>query len=248
MEIFGNIHSIETCGTVDGPGVRFVVFFQGCPLRCMYCHNPDSWSQNINRVMTTAEIYDKYKGVKEFVKGGITATGGEPLLQIDFLIELFKFFKEKNVHTALDTSGAVFNNSSKFDELIKYTDLVMLDIKSINPSLHKKLTGADNKNILEFAKYLSDKNIPLWIRNVIVRSITDKKEDLEHLGEFMAGLKSLKALDILPYHNMAVSKYEKLGIDYKLKDIMPTAENEAKIARDIILKSYKNKKIPKISC
>ena len=230
MEIFGNIHSIETCGTVDGPGVRFVVFFQGCPLRCMYCHNPDSWSQNINRVMTIAEIYDRYKGVKEFVKGGITVTGGEPLLQIDFLIELFKLFKEKNVHTALDTSGITFNNSSKFDELIKYTDLVMLDIKSINPSLHKKLTGADNKNI------------PLWIRNVIVRGITDKKEDLEHLGEFMADLKSLKALDILPYHNMAVSKYEKLSIDYKLKDIMPTAENEAKIARDTVLKSYKNKK------
>ena len=243
MDLFGNIHSIETCGTVDGPGVRFVVFFQGCPLRCAYCHNPDSWKQDINQIMSVDEIYKKYSGVKEFAKGGITATGGEPLLQIDFLIELFKFFKSKGVHTALDTSGALFDYNKKFDELIKYTDLVLLDIKSMNPMLHKKLTGYENTAVLNFAKYLSENNVPLWIRSVIIKGLTNKKEDLIELGKFMASLKTLKALDILPYHNMAIPKYEALGIKYKLKEIPPTTEEEAKIARDIILKAYNENKL-----
>jgi len=164
-QIFGNIHSIESCGTVDGPGIRFVVFMQGCPLRCQYCHNPDSWSVEKNQQMTVDEILEKYDGVKEFVKsGGITVTGGEPLLQIDFVTELFSKAKEKNIHTALDTSGILFNpeNTQKIDELLKYTDLVLLDIKHINNAEHIKLTGLPNENILKFAKYLSDKNIPVW--------------------------------------------------------------------------------------
>lgn len=243
MDLFGNIHSIETCGTVDGPGVRFVVFFQGCPLRCAYCHNPDTWTQNNNQIMTASEIYKKYSGVKEFAKGGITVTGGEPLLQIDFLIELFKFFKSKGVHTALDTSGALFDGSGKFDELIKYTDLVLLDIKSMNPVLHKKMTKFDNEPVLNFAKYLSQNNIPIWIRSVIIQGLTNKKEDLIALGKFMAGLKTLKALDILPYHNMAIPKYEALGIKYKLKDIPPTTEEEANMAKNIILKAYNENKL-----
>ena len=151
----GNIHSIESCGTVDGPGIRFVVFMQGCPLRCQYCHNPDSWSVEKNKQMTVDEILRKYEGVKEFVKsGGITVTGGEPLMQIDFVTELFKVAKEKNIHTALDTSGILFNheNTQKIDELLKYTDLVLLDIKHINNEEHIKLTGFSNKNILKFAK------------------------------------------------------------------------------------------------
>lgn len=242
MEKFGNIHSIETCGTVDGPGVRFVIFFQGCPLRCAYCHNPDTWKLDINQIMTIGEIYQKYFGVKEFAKGGITATGGEPLLQIDFLIELFKFFKNKGVHTALDTSGALFNGDKKFDELIKYTDLVLLDIKTINPHLHKKLTGFENKPVLNFAEYLSNHNIPIWIRNVIIKGITDNKEDLIGLGKFMAKLKTIKALDILPYHNMAISKYEALNIEYKLKDTPQTTPQEATHARNIILNAYKENK------
>ena len=157
-QVLGNIHSIESCGTVDGPGIRFVVFLQGCPLRCLYCHNPDTWSTDVNKKMSVEEIIKKYEGVKEFVKsGGITVTGGEPLLQIEFVTELFKVAKSKNIHTALDTSGILFNPSdtSTIDNLLTYTDLVLLDIKHINDAEHRKLTGASNKNILAFASRIS---------------------------------------------------------------------------------------------
>lgn len=240
--IFGNIHSIETCGTVDGPGVRFVVFLQGCPMRCLYCHNPDTWENSQNQKISVDEILNKFNSVKEFLKnGGLTVTGGEPLVQIDFVIELFKSAKEKNIHTALDTSGLLFNknDTSKIDELLKYTDLVLLDIKHIDPIEHKKLTNFDNKNILEFAKYLSDKQIPMWIRHVVVPEITFKKEYLQALGEFIGKLKSVKALDILPYHNMAIEKYEKLNIEYKLKNIPPLKKEEALEAKNIIFEAIK---------
>ena len=240
-EIIGNIHSIESCGTVDGPGIRFVVFFQGCPMRCMYCHNPDTWSLNENKKMSPDEILEKYESVKEFCKGGITATGGEPMLQMDFLTELFKKAKELNIHTALDTSGIVFNpeNTLAVDELLKYTDLVMLDIKHIDESEHQKLTGHSNKNILEFAKYLSENNIPMWIRHVVVPSLNDKKEYLIKLGEFIRTLKTVKALDVLPYHNMAIGKYKELGIDYPLKEIEPMTKEGALSAREYILNGIK---------
>ena len=220
-KILGKIHSIETCGTVDGPGIRFVVFTQGCPLRCLYCHNPDSWNYDTDNLMSVEDILVQYEGVKEFCAGGITVTGGEPLVQIDFITELFKQAQEKGIHTALDTSGILFNmqNIDKIDELLKYTSLVMLDIKHIDDDEHKKLTGHSNKAILDFAKYLSDKNIPTWIRHVVVPSITFKEEYLSRLGEFLAELKNIKALDVLQYHDMAVPKYENLGIDYQLKDI-----------------------------
>lgn len=241
-QLYGNIHSLESCGTVDGPGIRFVVFMQGCPMRCKYCHNPDSWSTNENKKMTVDEILEKYDGVKEFLRnGGLTVTGGEPLLQIDFVTELFKKAKEKNIHTALDTSGILFNrkNTEKVDELLKYTDLVLLDIKHIDDFEHKKLTGMSNINILDFAKYLSEKNISVWIRHVVVPCITDKEEFLYQLGEFLSTLKNIKALDVLPYHNMAIPKYENLGIDYPLKEIPPLTKQEAIKARDIILKAMK---------
>ncbi len=237
QNIKGNIHSFETFGTVDGPGVRFVVFFQGCPLRCLYCHNPDTWNFCENKLFGVDEIFEKFQQTKEFTKGGITVTGGEPLAQIDFLIELFKKFKTANIHTALDTSGVLFDEkNSKFDELIKYTDLILLDIKHIDDDVHKKLTGMSNKNVLNFAKYLSKKNTPVWIRHVVVPSLTDKKEDLEKLGQFLSELKNVQALDILPYHNMAISKYKNLNLNYPLKDIPPATKEEALCARNIILK------------
>lgn len=237
----GKIHSIETCGTVDGPGIRFVVFTQGCPLRCLYCHNPDSWNYDTDNLMSVEDILVQYEGVKEFCAGGITVTGGEPLIQIDFITELFKQAQEKGIHTALDTSGILFNmqNIDKIDELLKYTSLVMLDIKHIDDDEHKKLTGHSNKAILDFAKYLSDKNIPTWIRHVVVPSITFKEEYLSRLGEFLAELKNIKALDVLQYHDMAVPKYENLGIDYPLKDIPSLTKEEALEARDIIIQSIK---------
>ena len=241
-EITGNIHSIESCGTVDGPGIRFVVFMQGCPMRCQYCHNPDSWEVNKGTDYSVSEIMAKYDGVKEFVQnGGITVTGGEPLLQIDFVTDLFKTAKTRNIHTALDTSGVTFNkkNTDKIDELLKYTDLVLLDIKHIDDIEHQKLTGFSNKNILEFARYLSDKNIPVWIRHVVVPGITFDERYLSELGKFLASLKNIKALDVLPYHDMAVPKYENLGIDYSLKGVKPLTKEEAIEARNIIINSYK---------
>ena len=243
MEILGNIHSIETCGTVDGPGIRFVVFLQGCPMRCLYCHNPDTWEDKTNQLISADEILEKYESVKEFCKGGITLTGGEPLLQMDFVTELFKKSKEKGINTSLDTSGILFNHekTEKFDILLEYTDLVMLDIKHIDNEKHIKLTGHSNKNVLDFAKYLSDKNKPMWVRHVVVPTFNDDEESLTKLGEFMRTLKNIKALDVLPYHDMAIPKYENLGIDYPLKGIQPMTKEEAIKARDTVLKAYFNK-------
>lgn len=239
----GYIHSTESFGTVDGPGIRFVVFMQGCPLRCLYCHNPDSWETEKGKEMTVEELIAEYEKNREFYKnGGITVTGGEPLLQIDFVTELFDEAKKLGIHTCLDTSGITFSDAtkSKFDKLIAFTDLVMLDIKHINPGSHKKLTGADNKPVLSFAKYLSDKNIPLWIRTVIVSGITDNEDDLFALGEFIGSLKSLKALDVLPYHTMGKAKYEELKIPYPLADMPPLSKEAAIEARNIILKGIKS--------
>ena len=240
-EIIGNIHSIETCGTVDGPGIRFVVFTKGCPMRCLYCHNPDTWEMNGGDKMTPTQIIDKYEGVKEFCKGGITVTGGEPLLQADFVTELFKLARKNNIHTALDTSGILFNreDKTKIDELLKYTDLVLLDIKHIDNDEHKKLTGHSNKNILDFAKYLSEINKPVWIRHVVVPQITFNESYLRELGKFLSGLKNIKALDILPYHNMAIPKYEALGIPYSLKDLPPLSKEDAIKARNLIFEEMK---------
>jgi len=194
--------------------------------------------------MSVDEILTKLDSVKEFVKGGLTVTGGEPLMQYDFVSELFKSAKEKGIHTALDTSGIVFNpeNTAPVDKVLKYTDLVLLDIKHINNEEHIKLTGHSNKNILAFARYLSDNNIPMWIRHVVVPGITDNEKYLKELGQFIKTLKTVKALDVLPYHDMAKVKYKNLGIDYKLKDVPPLTKEEAIKARDIILNAMRGSK------
>lgn len=240
-EILGNIHSLESCGTVDGPGIRFVVFTQGCPLRCRYCHNPDSWGVETNQKLSVSDILEKYEGVKEFCKGGITVTGGEPLMQMDFVTALFKTAKERGIHTALDTSGVLFNrdNTTKIDELLKYTDLVLLDIKHIDNEEHKKLTGLPNVNILDFARYLSEIDKPVWIRHVVVPEITFNEHYLRELGKFLKQLKNIKALDVLPYHDMAVPKYENLGIEYSLKGVAPLTKQEALQARGFILEGFR---------
>lgn len=241
----GYVHSIETFGTVDGPGIRYVVFTQGCPMRCQYCHNPDTWNPNIGNKKSTDEIIEDYEKYKSYLTGGgITVTGGEPMLQMDFLIELFKKAKEKKIHTCLDTSGIMFrrNNSENFNkvnELLKYTDLIMLDIKHIDDEQHKKLTGQSNENILDFARYLSEIDFPVWIRHVTIHGITYIKDYLIRLGEFLAELRNVKALDVLPYHNMGVPKYESLGMEYPLKDVEPLDKNEAIKARDLILYTMK---------
>ena len=247
-EILGNIHSIETCGTVDGPGIRFVVFTQGCPMRCLYCHNPDSWDTGINKQISVCEILEQYESVKEFCKGGITVTGGEPLMQIEFVTELFKSAKEKKIHTALDTSGILFNkeNTQKIDELLKYTDLVMLDIKHIDDEMHRKLTGHSNAGILAFAQHIAGRGVPLWIRHVIVPGWTDGEDEQERLGFFIGGLSSLKGLDVLPYHDMGKRKYEELGIPYPLADTKPVSKETAAAAREQIMRGIKKRLHSKI--
>lgn len=244
----GRIHSLESFGTVDGPGVRYVVFFQGCPMRCAYCHNPDTWELNAGELMDSDYIIEQFERNRSFyTTGGITATGGEPLMQIDFLTELFMKAKEKDIHTCLDSSGIAFNPNNpelmaKFDKLIKVTDLVMLDIKHIDPEKHFALTKQHNENILAFAQYLSDNGIELWIRHVVVPGLTDDDVYLEKLGYFIGGLKTLKALDVLPYHTMGVVKYEKLGIEYPLKDVPAMSQKTALEKKEVILKGIKERR------
>lgn len=236
--MIGYIHSIETFGTVDGPGVRFVVFLKGCPMRCIYCHNPDTWNMDNASIMTSEEILAKYAKNASFYKnGGITVTGGEPLLQLDFVIDLFKKAKEKNIHTCLDTSGITFNEKdlSKYEQLIKVTDLVMLDIKHINNTKHKEITEKENDNILRFAKFLDQNNVNMYIRHVIVENYTTDEKDLFELGRFIGSLKNVKALDVLPFHNLGKVKYEKLGVPYKLKDMEDLSKEKAQIAKKHIL-------------
>lgn len=243
--MLGYIHSKESFGAVDGPGIRYVLFMQGCPMRCKYCHNPDTWDFNKGKAITAEEVIKEYLKNRTFYqKGGITVTGGEPLMQTDFIIELFTLAKNHQIHTCIDTSGVTYSPDNhectkKLDKLLNLTDLVMLDIKHIDSHVHKELTGKDNKNILAFAKYLSDKNIHLWIRHVIVPGITDNPGDLRRLGEFIGSLKTLKALDVLPYHTMGVSKYKELGIPYSLEGLDALSPNDAVKAKNFILDGIK---------
>ena len=244
----GRIHSIETFGTVDGPGVRYVIFVQGCPMRCQYCHNPDTWEINAGTLRSTDDLLDDFEKYRPYLtNGGLTVTGGEPLLQMDFMIELFEKAKKKDIHTCIDSSGVVFNRKSKvfmdkLNELLKYTDLIMLDIKHIDDEGHKALTGHTNENILDFARYLNEIDFPVWIRHVTVPGITYKTEYLQRVGAFLGELDNVKALDVLPYHTMGVPKYEALGMEYPLKDVPPLEKVEAAKARDIILYHMKKRK------
>lgn len=240
----GYIHSIESFGTVDGPGVRYVVFFQGCPMRCLYCHNPDTWNMTDGKKMTADEILDGYDRNSAFYKsGGITATGGEPMLQPDFLLELFSKAKSRGIHTCLDTSGIVYQMAKdterafsveQIEKVLGVTDLVLLDIKHIEEEEHKKLTGQENKGILEFMTVLSERKQPVWIRHVIVPEITYQKEPLIKLGQFLAPFSNIEKIEILPYHAMGKVKYENLGIEYALKDTRQLRKEDVKVAETYI--------------
>ena len=245
----GRIHSLESFGTVDGPGTRFVVFVQGCPMRCAYCHNPDTWSMVGGTMIEASEIMEQYERNKAFYAngGGLTVTGGEPLMQVDFLIELFTLAKEKGIHTCIDTSGIAFKPGNaefiaKLDKLMPLTDLVMLDIKHIDPEKHKELTSQPNDGILAFAAYLNEKHVDMWIRHVVVPGITDDEKYLFDLGYFIGQFSNLKALDVLPYHNMAIPKYEKLGMEYKLKDVPPMDKTKVIEKKKVILDGIKKRR------
>ena len=236
----GRVHSFESFGTVDGPGIRFVVFFQGCPLRCQYCHNPDTWANGgkeytADEIITQALRYKNYFGDK----GGVTATGGEPLVQIDFITELFTKLKAKGVHTCVDTSGITFNPNSqesveKHKKLLAVTDLVMLDVKHIDDEACQKLTGKSNANTLAFAKFLSDNGKSMWIRQVLVPNITDGEESLQRTRAFIDTLKTVEKVEVLPYHTLGEVKYEKLGMDYPLKGVEAPSKERVMYAKRIL--------------
>lgn len=230
----GHIHSHETFGLVDGPGVRYVVFMQGCRMRCGYCHNPDTWNLSGGEEWTPQALFQKCWRYHTYWRnnGGITVSGGEPLLQIDFLIEFFKLAKQKGVHTTLDTAGNPFTTEDpfigKFEELMRYTDLVMLDLKQTDPAAHRKLTGWDNGNILHMAQWLSDHGKEMWIRRVLVPGVSDDPGELAGLKGFIDRLKTVKRVEILPYHTLGQFKWENLKIPYPLEGVpVPTEEQVA---------------------
>lgn len=239
-EIKGRIHSVESFGSADGPGVRYIVFLKGCNMRCQYCHNPDTWAKDGGELMAPEEVLKKALRYKTYwkEKGGITVSGGEALLQIDFVTELFRLAKEKGVNTCLDTSGNPFSLEepfkSKFDELMKYTDLFMLDIKHMDDAAHRKLTGQTNQNILEMAAYLSDHGKAMWIRHVLVPGITTEEDELHRLRSFLDTLKTVERVEVLPYHILGVFKWKELGIPYQLEGVDPPTKEQIDRAKEIL--------------
>lgn len=236
----GFVHSVESFGSVDGPGIRFLIFLQGCPMRCQFCHNPDSWKTGIGEERTADELLDQAERFRAYWgdNGGITVSGGEALLQIDFLLELFEKAKQRGIGTCLDTSAQLFCRKSpffeKFERLMELTDTVLLDIKHIDDEEHRKLTRHSNSNILDCARYLSEIDKPVWIRHVLIPGITDKDEYLVRLRDFLSTLHNIERIEVLPYHTLGAYKYEKLGIDYPLKDVQPPAAERVANANDIL--------------
>ena len=241
-EHFAKIHSIETLGTVDGPGLRFVLFLQGCHLKCKYCHNRDTWNINDGTYRSLDDIFTQIMRYKNYIKptGGVTVSGGEPLLQAPFIIELFKKLKKEGIHTCIDTSG-MFGITDTIKELLSLTDLVLLDIKHIDDKSCKALVGHSNKLELEFAEYLDKNNIPVWIRQVIIPGITDKEKDLLSLKYFLSTLSNIKKIELLPYHDIGKTKWEALGLKYELEGVRQANQDDIKRAKSILgIKDTKN--------
>lgn len=233
-QIKGRIHSFESFGTVDGPGVRFVIFMQGCPLRCKYCHNRDTREYSLGKKYTVDEVVEKIERYRNYMgdNGGVTVTGGEPLMQMDFVIALFKKLKKQNIHTTLDTSG--FIDVEKLKDLLDYTDLVLLDLKEIDDDVHKNLIGVSNEKIKLFAKHLVQKQIPVWIRHVLVPGITDSEEHLLSLKKFISQMPNVQKVEILGYHTMGVSKWERCEEDYPLKGVPQASAKDVSRAKQIL--------------
>lgn len=239
-QILGNIHSVESFGSADGPGVRYIVFLKGCNMRCRYCHNPDTWAKEGGEQLSPEEVLQKALRYKNYWKrnGGITVSGGEALLQIDFVTELFRLAKEKGVHTCLDTSGNPFTREepfySRFEELMQVTDLFMLDIKHIDDAEHRKLTGQTNVNILDMARCLSNHGKAMWIRHVLVPGITDDEGQLRRLREFLDTLETVERIEVLPYHTLGVFKWKELGVPYTLEEVSPPTGEQVHRAKKLL--------------
>ncbi|GFN33521.1 pyruvate formate-lyase-activating protein [Paenibacillus xylaniclasticus] len=238
----GRIHSFDTFGTVDGPGIRFVLFMQGCALQCLYCHNPDSWDTQAGKAMDVEEVLAEIEPYLEYYHrsgGGITVTGGEPTLQAPFVASLFTECKRRwGLHTALDSNG--FCEPSHAQQLLEVTDLVLLDLKQLHPQKHIALTSQPNDRMLRFAKTLDDLNIPVWIRHVLVPGWTDDAADLRMLGEFIGSLTNVNKLELLPYHRMGVYKWQQLGKDYPLEHCPVPTDREVHRARQLIEQGIKS--------
>lgn len=231
-----NIHSFESFGTVDGPGVRFVVFMQGCPLRCKYCHNPDTWNFKEGKQYSVEEVVKEILKYKNYIKsGGVTFTGGEPLAQIDFIIEVCKQLKMHKIHTCVDTSGIYFDEKdTRYEELLKVVDLFLLDLKHIDNEVHKKLTGLENSKILKFAKFLDIHNKPVWIRHVLLDGYTNDEKYLIQTKEFISLLNNVENVEVLPYHTMGTVKYEKMNIPYPLVGVERPSKVDIERANEIL--------------
>ncbi len=270
----GWIHSVESFGTVDGPGLRMVIFMQGCPMRCAYCHNPDTWLEKRGTFISTEELIERFLKNRTYYKnGGITVSGGEPLCQLDFLTELFRLAKKNDISTCLDTSGIMFPYRKKedgwsvaqngihdairrhgtgtlikaYEELLEVTDLVLLDLKHTDAEQHRKLTGHSNEAVFAFLEYLEEQKVPVWIRRVVVPGYTDDDEELLRLGEYIGGFSNLQAVEVLPYHSMGVSKYKELGISYRLSGVPDASKETATEKRKIILQGIRNRRQGNVS-
>lgn len=236
----GVIHSLESFGSADGPGVRYIIFLNGCKMRCKYCHNPDTWAKKEVQYFTADQLLEKAMNYQSYwgERGGITVSGGEPLLQIEFMNELFKKAKKEKINTCIDTAGQPFTREEpffgQFNQLMENTDLLLLDIKHIDSQKHKELTGWGNENILDMARYLSEIGKPVWIRHVLVPGINNDRESLEKLSAFLKTLNNVERLDILPYHTLGVFKWKELGIPYGLEGVNPPTDEDMKLAREIL--------------
>jgi pyruvate formate lyase activating enzyme len=232
----GRIHSFETFGTADGPGIRFVVFLQGCNFRCIYCHNPDTWPLSAGSEYSAEEIAEmaaRYKPYFDASCGGITVSGGEQLLQIKFVTALFKLCRDRGIHTCLDTNGSAVR-SEDLDELMEYTDLVLLDIKHIEPDMHKNITAAVNQTVLSFAKYLNDIGKPFHIRSVVVPGLTDSPAYITALKNFCSGFSTVEKIELLPFHKLGEYKWKELGIPYTLGDVLPPSNEKMEVLNKIL--------------
>ena len=265
----GWIHSVESFGTVDGPGIRMVIFMQGCPMRCAYCHNPDTWPEKQGTLMSTEELLERFEKNRGYYRsGGITVSGGEPLCQSDFVTELFRRAKQLGISTCLDTSGIMFPYRKTaegwsvaqegihdtirrkgtgtllkaYEELLSVTDLVLLDLKHMNPQKHRELTGHSNDAAFAFLEYLEECKVPVWIRRVIVPGYTDDDKELLHLGEYIGGFSNLQAVEVLPYHTLGLSKYKELGLSYRLTGVPEEKKETATKKRNVILQGIRNRR------
>ncbi len=243
MSTMGRIHSFETCGTVDGPGIRFIVFLQGCLMRCKYCHNRDTWDQTDGRDVSVDEIIQEVVTYRHFIKasgGGVTASGGEAMLQPEFVRDFFLAAKNQGIHTCLDTNGHIRKHTDIIDEVLDATDLVMLDLKQLNDEIHQDLVGVSNRRTLDFARYLHQRGQKTWIRYVVVPGYSDDEDSAHRLGEFIKGMDNIEKVEMLPYHQLGEHKWETLGYEYELKEVgVPPQETMEKLKS--ILEGYGHK-------